>query len=443
MSGNKFIPWGKKQEDAIFNDRRFMLLAWGTQAGKTTVGALRMKLKMLEFQGEGNHFIITAPTYKVLMQSTLVEFRNVMRGCGYYNKLDQTFDLHTGGRCFFRTETDPDAIVGIKNVRHIWGDEAGLYRKYFWLNMLARADSIGGGIDLTTSPYSLNWVYQDIIKPHKQGVLSDDWRVIQAASWENPYHFLHNPEERAKRKASMDARRFNMIYGGEFGRMEGLVYDCWEDDINFVEPSKLPPGTRFFGGLDWGYHPDPWALKIRAVTPSGAQFGVTEYLKTKDTITDIKRTCAELRKVWPVELFIADPSQPGYIEEMNRDGLPTIKADNDIRLGVDRHYELIKTGMYREFKGYCPHSSDEREQYHYPEPKELRPDEDKKQIVPVDQYNHLMDCDRYLTNYIWNLTLNKKPSVPSEKNKIRTTLDIITKRDRMVHTETWRHDHDQ
>lgn len=51
------------------------------------------------------------------------------------NKIN-AFRMHGGGTCWFRTETDPDSIVGIPRVRHIWGDEAGKYRLYFWENWL-------------------------------------------------------------------------------------------------------------------------------------------------------------------------------------------------------------------------------------------------------------------------------------------------------------------
>lgn len=433
-----FEPHSEKQDRALFSSTRYLLTATGTQWGKGSgVGANRMALKMHEWTAPDDHFIITAPSYKILTQATLLPFLAIMRGRGRYNKAEQVFEMDGGGKCFFRTETDMDSVVGITNVRHIWGDEAGLYRRYFWENLQARADSKGGSVDLTTSPYSLNWIYSDIIKPYRMGTLHPDWTVIQAASWENPYHFLHDPKERAKKRATMDPRRFNMIYGGEFGRMEGLVYDCWEDEENFVEPFDFPPGTRFFGGIDWGYHPDPWVLKIRAVTPDGFQFGFSEFVKTRDTITDIKRVCQAKKRVWPIELFIADPSQPGYIEEMNRDGLPTVGANNDIRLGVDEHYNLIKTRRYKEVRGSCPHSVDEREQYHYPEAKDLRPDENKREVLPVDQFNHAMDVDRYLTMYIKNIVGQKGPRVPTGRRRPMTESEFIRRPSHTPQTEVW------
>jgi len=384
-----------------------------------------MKMKLHQYTDPADNFIITAPTYKTLMQSTMPAFLRLMDGYGVYNKKDDVFKMHSGGTVYCRTETDPDSIVGITNVKHIWGDEAGKYRLYFWENMQARADFCGCGIDLTTSPYALNWIYTELIKPWKSGRRTEDLEVISAASWENPYHSLHDPKKLAEKRATMDLRRFNMIYGGEWNRMEGLVYDCWDDPQNLVDPFQLPVGTRYYGGIDWGYYPDPFALKIRAITPDGRHYGVSEFVKNKLTITDIIQVAKQKIQVFGVQRFFCDPSQPGYIEEMNRNGCPAEGADNDIRRGIDLHYELVKSRKYKEFKGHCPHSADERETYHYPEAKDLKPDENSKEQNPVDQSNHCMDVDRYLTMMTYRKEEKHSPKVAGQSKKYKNRLDEL------------------
>lgn len=418
-------PHSPKQERAIFCDKRILLLGCGTQYGKTTVGAVRMKIKLHTFTNEDDAFIITSPNYKTMMQSTLPPFLRLMDGYGTYNKKDDVFRMNNGGTVYMRTETDPDSIIGITNVRHIWGDEAGKYRLYFWQNMQARADFCGCGIDLTTSPYALNWIFKELIKPHRAGTRTKDLEIVQAASWENPYHSLHDPEKLADKRSTMDIRRFNMIYGGQWDKMEGLVYDCWEDGENLIDPFQLPVGTRYIGGIDWGYHPDPFAMKIRAITPDGRHYGVSEFVKTRLTITDIVQVAKQKMTVFGVTKFFCDPSQPGYIEELCRNGVPAEGADNDIRRGIDLHYELIKTRKYKEFRGSCPHSSDERETYHYPEPDDLGPDDDSKEQNPVDQGNHCMDVDRYLTMMTYRREERLTPKSPGENRKLKTRLDYL------------------
>jgi hypothetical protein len=380
-----------------------------------------MKMKMHKYTNEDDAFIITAPTYKILNQSTLPPFLKIMDGYGTYDKKHDLFKMSGGGTCYFRTGTDPDSVVGITNVRHVWGDEAGKYKLYFWENIQARAEFYGCGIDLTTSPYSLNWVYQELIKPVRSG-LRKDIEYVAAPSWENPYHSLADPVRRDQKRSTMDERRFNMIYGGEWNKMHGLVYDCWDDDENIIEPFELPMGTKYYGGIDWGYYPDPFALKIRAITPEGNHYGVSEFVKTQLTISDIIDVLKRKSAVFRIETYYCDPSQPGYVAELARHGLSAIGADNDIRRGIDCHYQMVKTRRYKEFRGSCPHSSDERETYHYPDIKDLGPDDASKEAKPVDANNHCMDVDRYLsimTHTIDNRLTPQLPGGASKKYKTR------------------------
>ena len=194
----------------------------------------------------------------------------------------------------------------------------------------------------------------------------------------------------------MDPRRFAMIYGGNFGKMQGLVYDCWDDDENYIKPFDLPFGTRFLAGVDWGYN-DPFCLLVRAITPDGMQYGVSEFYKTRLSPSEIINIARQKMQAFKIERFVCDPSRPDMIEEFNRNGLPAIKANNDIKFGIGIHYDLIKARKYKEFIGTCPFSRDEREVYHYPEPKDLGPDDKQKELLPVDANNHSCDAQRYLS----------------------------------------------
>lgn len=416
---NEFVCHSIKQSRAIQSSKRILLLGAGTQWGKTLVGALRMKEKCHTYTNENDNFIITAPTYKILHQSTLPWFLKFMDGYGKYNSKFDEFRIHGGGTVFCRTETDPDSIVGIPNVKHIWGDEAGKYRLYFWENILARADSCGATIDLTTSPYSMNWIPKEIIKPWQKG-MRPDVEYITAASWENPYHSLHDEKNRDLRKRTMDARRFDMIFGGQFGKMAGLVYDCFDEEIHQCDPFALPTGTKFYGGIDWGYN-DPFVLKIRAITPSGHHFNVSEFYKSRLILDRQIEVAKQKMKIFGVERFYADPSRPDSIEAFNRAGIPCVGSANDIRIGIDLHYELITTGRFKIFRGTCPYSIDEYESYHYPEPEDLGPDDKQKEALPVDQNNHCMDVDRYLTisTYRADKTLTPKVAEPLNVKEIK------------------------
>lgn len=440
MNHEVFRAHSEKQANIIRSDAAITIAATGTQFGKSQAGAIWMKRQIHTFTDKKDNFLICSPTYKILQQSIIPYFLNYMAGYGDYSKVDSLFKISNGGTVYFRTETDPDSIVGIPNVRAGWLDEAGKLRLYFWQNYQARAASVGARTLLTTSPYSRNWLYKDYVKPILDGKITDI-PLIKASSWENPYHYLHDPENRKKLRATMDDRRFDMLFGGEWGQMAGLVYDSWDDNENIVDPFQLPNDVSYFAGVDWGYYPDPFALKIRAVTIDGRHYGISEFVKTRLTINDIVRVCKQKNDLFHIKAFYCDPSQPGYIEEMTRNGLPAIAADNDIRRGLDIHYEMIKTRRYKEFKGLCPHSADERETYHYPEESDLGPDDNSKELKPVDQGNHCMDADRYCSIMTYQSSLKNAPKMPGVTSKfkdpVQNRLERLRKRSNHRHTENW------
>jgi hypothetical protein len=408
-----FKPW-EKQEIALKSDKPIIIMAFGIQGGKTVTGALKLKMLMHKYTDPTDNFIITAPTYKILNQSTLPAFLNFMRGLGTYNHQMAEFTMNGGGKCFARTGTDPNSVVGITNVRGILCDEIGLYSLYFWENILARAAFKNAQIIGVTSPYTLNWLYKDIIRPKsKNKEARPDVELIQARSNENPYF----PQETWDRnKANMEERRFNMMFGGEWNKAEGLVYDCFCEIENICDPFILPKGTKFYGGVDWGTTA-PFALLCRAVTPEGRHYNVAEFYKTGLTITDMILAAGQMKLTWGIERFYCDPSQPGYIEEFNRAGLTALGANNDIRLGIDLQYELIKTRKYQLFRGKCPYTEDEMASYHWPSPEELGPDKHDKPEKPVKHNDHAMDADRMLTVSLFRSNVKRTIKTPKDHLK--------------------------
>lgn len=405
-----------------------------------------MALQIFKHNEPDASFLVTAPTYKILEQSTLPAFLSVMEGYGTFARQRAVFEIESGfgprnPKVYFRTAKEPDSVVGMTNVFGIWCDEAGKYPLYFWENIQGRSAFKDCPIMITTSPYSLNWIWKDLIKPVRDGKRTDAM-LIQASSNENPYF----PEAVFKRqKEIMDPRRFNMMYNGNFDKMQGLVYDCFDERENQCQPFKLPEGTKYFGGIDWGYT-EPFVFKIRAVTLDGRHYGVSEFYKSGLTPSEIMDQVAQKAQVFGVKSIYCDPSQPGLIEELNRTlhkrGIKcgAIAADNDVTRGVGLHYELLQTRRLKYFAGQNPHTVDELEMYHYPEPKDLGPDDSAKDQKPVGADDHALDADRYLTISTYRLTKENKPRVPEDKKPEETNqqrIQRLMKRKASGQTENW------
>jgi hypothetical protein len=417
MSNHEFRPW-PKQDKALFayldHGARVTIFAAGVQVGKTTVGVQWLKLLLLMYQDESDNFIITSPSFRILEQSTLPPFLRAMDGHGTFHRQGMYFQVYGGGRVWMRTATDADSVVGITNVRAILCDEAGLYPRYFFDNISARAAFRQAPIMIVTSPYSQNWLYTDYVRKLEKdpNAFEGDVVLIQARSDESPY-FPRAEYERQKKL--MDARRFEMVFGGAFGRMEGLVYDCFDDDENMCpQTTILPPGAVFYAGVDWGVT-HAFVIHVRAVTPSGDHYQVAETFSPGLNPTMMAQAAASAKLTWGIKTFYADPSQPGMIKLFNSKGIPCVAANNDIKVGIGYHYELIKTRRFKIFQKVAPHSIDQYSTYHYPSPKDLKQDQDEKAIKPVKVNDDALDAARYCTIMTYHLSEPKRRAgVPGE-----------------------------
>ena len=406
---SEFVAHSDKQFDAIMSDSKITALITGIQWGKSSAGALWLKRQMHTHTSRKDAFILSAPNYKIMSQSSLPAFLAVMEGCGEYNKQDSVFETAWGSKCYMRTATDPDSVVGITNVRAVWGDEAGKFGFYFWENLQTRASFKDAPIMITSSPYALNWIYKDLIRGKERGK-ADHVNLIQAASWENPY-FPKSDIER--RKKTMDARRFQAVYGGKFSKMQGLVYDIFDEDSHVIKPFELPAGTVYVGGIDWGFT-EPFVLTIRAITPDNRHYQISETYRSGMRDGEIIEVCRQKHAIYGLKMVYCGPDRPEKILELCSQGIPATPAINSISLGVERHYELIKSGRYKIFEGTSPHTIDEKETYHYPSPDDLDPDDNVKDANPVQQNDHAMDSNRYISVMTYKGSLARKPSVAQD-----------------------------
>lgn len=220
----------------------------------------------------------------------------------------------------------------------------------------------------------------------------------------------------------MDPRKFRAMYEGQFERMQGLVYDCYNPDLHIQE--ELTPevfnSCKLYGGIDWGFT-DPFVLLVMAITPSGDRFVVSEFYKTglgPDEMLDVVKS---KMSIYPMRALYCDPSQPGYIKYLTENGIPAVKANNDINFGIGSVYADLKGEKLKFLKDRCPYTLDEIEMYHYPEPEDLKPDQNSKPEKPVDQNNHGCDALRYVTVGTHSIFKVRSPRLPKEGRKRQET----------------------
>jgi hypothetical protein len=294
----------------------------------------------------------------------------------------------------------------------VWLDEAGKCKAQFWINAEGRAARTNAPLFLTTTPYGMNWPYQQLIKPFRAGDRKDvgyyEWLSIDNPSFPR--------EEYERQKLILDQKTFRRKYMGIHERMEGLVYELTSD--NFVDPYPMPSGTRFFAGVDFGFaEGHEFAIIVGAFTPDGIHHDVYEFKQAGLDPNAQVSMAKSIQSIYPIEVFYCDPARPDMIAAFNKAGLAAIgfhvgrEAYKPIMAGITKQIELIKSGRYKIFRGKCPNLEDEYETYHWKE----NADEVIEKEVPVAFNDHLIDGRRYLTVGTMHLKASKEPRLNSSR----------------------------
>lgn len=403
-----------KQEQFFLLENRVNVFSGGIQSSKTTTGALRFLVKgLLKHRDPLDNFVVGADTYKTLAQATIPTLMRFIRPYGTLNMSDAVFTTHWGSHVYFRTGTHPDSFEGISRVRRGWLDEGGKCSLYFFENMDGRCAPLEAPMDITTTPYAMNYLAK-MCKDAQSGKRTDV-SLMHCKSVESPYF---SKKEYERQRGLLDPRRFRMKYDGEFGHMEGLVFDIYEDCVIPSQPLDQP---EYYAGIDWGYHPDPFCLVVRAVvhTPIGAvHYRVAEYYRNFLIMEDIVQLVKSWHALYKFRAIYCDPSQPANISALCKGNVPAMGGCNDIRPGLDAHYALMKSGRFFIFGDANPLGLDEYSTYHYREKRELAMDDDlkKKDKLPVDQNNHGIDADRYVSIELEGRTAEKRTPRTPEAN---------------------------
>lgn len=385
-----------KQEKYFQLSNRINVFSGGIQSSKTTTGAMRFVAHgIAQFRDKTDNFLVAADTYKTLFQATIPTFVRMAKGYGQMNLGHADFKTKWGSTVYFRTGTHPESAEGIQNVRRVWLDEGGKVSLYFFENLMGRAARLEAPVDITTTPYAMNWLAK-MCRDAKEGK-RNDVSLIHCKSVESPYF---SKAEYERQRGLLDPRRFRMKYDGEFGQMEGLVFDLYEQCII---PHKPLENADYYAGIDWGYFPDPFCVVLRAVVKEHdkrVHYRVGEFYRNYMTPSEIVSLLKGYHSLYKFKKVICDPSQPANIAELCKAGIPALGACNvDLRARIDAHYTLMKSGRFFIFRENNELGLDEYATYHYREKRELGIDDDLKDRdrVPVDQNNHGSDCDIYLT----------------------------------------------
>lgn len=246
---------------------RIVAMIAGSQGGKTSFGTWWL-YREIQQHGGGDYIAATA-TFDLFKLKLLPEIREVFEHVlkiGRYWSGDKILELRNPATGKFEATRADDRMYGrvilraasstggleSATAKAAWLDEAGqdTFILDAWDAVRRRLTLHRGRVLITTTPYNLGWLKQQIVDKDGQNGIE----VIRFESTANPRFSM---EEFEDLRASMPKWKFDMFMRGLFSRPPGMIYGDYidayrEDGGHKVKPFDLPTEWPRYVGVDPG-----------------------------------------------------------------------------------------------------------------------------------------------------------------------------------------------
>ena len=351
--------------------------------------------------------LVIRKTFRTLKDSCFTELRWAIHRLGVdafwdikESPLEMTYKP-TGQKIYFRGLDDPLKVTSITVetgcLCWMWIEEAYEISSEDDFNMLD--ESIRGAVPegsglfkqvtLTLNPWNEHhWIKKRFFdKPDEETLamttnyLCNEWldaadlKVFETMKKQNP-------------------RRYKVAGLGDWGIVDGLVYENWEEKLFSIDEVRAVSGVKSVFGLDFGYTNDPSALFCGFIDQSSKTIWVFDEMY-KPGMSNEAIAGEIARMGYGKEKITADSAEPKSIDRLRELGLKGIrkarKGKDSINNGIDflQDYHIIVHPR-------CVNFLTEISNYTW--------DTDiktgKKLNKPIDDFNHLMDAMRYAVEHI-------------------------------------------
>lgn len=377
---------------------RYRVVKGSRASKKSKTAALWFIVNLMKYP-EAN-LLVVRKVFRTLKDSCFTELKwaiSRLQVQAYWevkeSPLEMTY-LPTGQKIYFRGLDDPLKITSI-TVEHgclcwAWIEEAyeiGNERDFDMLDESIRGALPAGlfkQLTLTFNPWSdQHWLKQRFFDNPDSETLSMTTNYT-CNEWLDEHDRQLFEDMRLR-----NPRRYQVAGLGDWGIVEGLVYENWREDIFDIEEVRRLPSVCSCFGLDFGYVNDPTALFCGLVDTAAKTIWVFDELYKPGLSNE--QIYEEINRMgYAKERIRADSAEPKSIDRLYELGLSHIrkarKGPDSINNGIDfiRDFEILVHPRCVNFLG-------EIGQYVW--------DTDRKtgRIInkPVDDNNHLMDAMRY------------------------------------------------
>ena len=370
----------------------------GSRSSKKSVTMALWTIYNIMIHQQANMLVIRK-TYRTIKDSCYAQLKWAIHRFGVdafflckESPLEITY-LPTGQKIFFRGLDDPLKVTSITVETGVlcwlWIEEAYEITKETDFDTLD--ESIRGklpqdlfkSVTLTFNPWNdRHWIKARFFDKKDPEVLAMTTNYLMN-------EFLDESDRKIFERMKVEnPRRYNVAGLGEWGVVDGLVYENWEEQLfDWQKVSSMPDVDSAFG-MDFGYTNDPTAMFCGLISNNQKTIWVFDELYKKALTNEMIYN--EVSKMgYAKEKITADSAEPKSIEELRRLGLRRIKAagkgKDSVMNGIQKiqDYHII-------IHPRCVNFLTEISCYAW--------EQDKSGTAinrPIDDYNHLMDAMRY------------------------------------------------
>ncbi len=316
--------------------------------------------------------------------------------------------IPTGQKIYFRGLDDPLKVtsiaVDVGVLCWLWLEEAYEITKEDDFNILdesirgAVPEGLWKQVTLTFNPWNEKiWIKKRFFD------CEPDEDILAITTNYMCNEFLDEADLRVFERMKRDnPKRYKVAGLGDWGIVDGLVYENWKEEAFDIDVIKQLPTIKSAFGLDYGYTNDPTALFCGLIDQTHKKIYVFDEMYKQGMSNE--RIAEEITKMgYAKEKIVADNTEPKSNDRLRTLGLKGVrsskKGKDSINNGIDfiQDYEII-------IHPRCVNFITEISNYQW--------DKDKfnnKLNKPIDDFNHLMDAMRYAleeysrgNNYSWD-----------------------------------------
>lgn len=345
------------------------------------------------------NLLVVRKTYRTLKDSCYSDLKwaiHKLKVDDYWectlNPLEITYKP-TGQKILFRGLDDPLKVTSISVTTGVlcwlWIEEAYEITSEDDFNMLDESirgqvpEGLFKQITLTLNPWNdKHWIKRRFFDTKSDNILAKTTNYLCN-------EFLDDADIQVfEDMKKNNPRRYKVAGLGEWGAVDGLIYENWEErEFDYKELAKKPQFISVFG-LDFGYTNDPTAFICCLINDKDKELYVFDEIYQRGMLnTDIYNAISE--KGYVKERITADSAEPKSIDELKLLGLrrikPALKGKDSINNGIQfiQQYKII-------INPKCVNFITEIQNYMWDKDKF-----DNKLNKPIDDFNHLMDALRY------------------------------------------------